>query len=210
MKGTTETKDKEGEKVSDYWEQMILDKGYSGIITVFPNAGELSIGGSKILVRHPEQFETHILHNSGLSPIPSESTFGFLYGILTAAPLKKFPNTNKPDYLDILSVNDLGEVMKRVPAHILDFEDNLRSVCEQMFGVVYESTRDDGSGVPVAHLIILPRTYLQAFSQDCLNTPQFCKDLTDVLLRGVDEELPRQRPNSIMVFCGKKVKQFTL
>ena len=112
--------------------------------------------------------------------------------------------------MDILAVNSLDEVSGSVPPHVLSFEENLKDVCSAMFGVVYQYSKDGSPGIEVAHVILLPKNLQSKFIQDCLINPEFCKELTEKLLNGVDEVLPHKQPDSIIVLANKKEKVFRL
>ena len=167
---------------------------------------EYNFGGKVIKSDTDSKWKTYIVHNSQNPPVPTENCFSNLLQETKRTSRKRFPNDNdKPENLDILTISSLNDIDRTLyPGE----ENNINEVSKGMFGVSFETTRENFGHRTLTHMMLLPKDQLREFTDECLKDPRFCQGLTDKLLSGIESEFPKQEAESIMVITDKKIKTF--
>ena len=202
-------KDHELESLAHRWEKVVLDQGHTAILSIFPR-GEFSIGAQKIKGRKSrKEWELRAVYRSKNEPVPLEGTLGYISNVINRTMFERRKDewdAKPPEGIDILAISDLNKDRSRIPKGVFYYEENLEAVMEKMFGVLYESHLESEPGIQVLQIMLLPKSLFKEFVNDSLRNPKLGKSLADKLFSGIDEVLPRKRPESLLFFVNNKLK----
>lgn len=180
------------EKLIGYWEGVCHTEGGSSIMSTFPK-GEHTIGRRKIVKERDGTeagFTLETIHQSDKLKNLSHSNWIAIAMIIQDRAAKEFGGF-RPDSTDIVAVSDLMSGSNDMVT--------LNSEVSEMIGVINMTKRKDDAASMVSHCLVMPRKYLKDFVQNLKDNPILMRKLTGKLLSGIDEVVPRQDANKIIL-----------